>query len=238
MKRSLRTNKYLRQAKEIQYSLRNFNNSPTRQVVECCKDLLIRNVLDVGANVGQFGIDLRRNGFSGHIYSYEPVKQTFDLLVKTSQKDQLWSVFPFALGSEKGTTTINVSGNDGLSSSIMSMGIIHQNAFPESSFKYSEEIMVSTLEEEISKLGINPKETLVKMDVQGFERNVILGGGEFFAEFPACYLEASISPLYEGEASFLELINLLASVGHSLDDVFRGTKDRKNKLLQVDIITK
>lgn len=238
MKRLLRANKYLRQAKEIQNSLRIFSNSPTRQLVECCKALSIRNVFDIGANVGQFGIDLRRNGFSGHIYSYEPVKQSFELLVKTSQKDQLWSVFPLALGRKKGTSIINVSANDGLSSSIMYMGKTHKDAFPESYFKYSEEIVVTTLEEEILKLGINPRETLVKMDVQGFERNVILGGKKSFAEFPLCYLEASILPLYEGEASFLELMNLLASLGHDLEDMFRGTKDRNNRLLQVDIITK
>lgn len=237
MNRFFRTNRILRLGKSIRDSIMNWELTPIGVLVDYMNALSIHNVLDIGANVGQFGIDIRRYGFSGRIYSYEPVKSSFKSLLRTTCKDENWSAFPLALGIESGWSKVNVSGNDGLSSSILSMGKLHKEAFPNSDYIYSEDIELSTLDAEVLKLDINPKETLIKIDVQGFEKNVLLGGQRFFPQFPASYLEASISPLYDGEATFIELINLLDSSGHDIKEIFRASKDRNGRLLQVDLIT-
>jgi FkbM family methyltransferase len=158
-------------------------------------------------------------------------------LISTSRNDSAWHAINLALGKERTTSQINVSDNDGLSSSILPMGDLHKGAFPKSGYKHSEEIQVSTINDEILRLGIDPSTTLLKMDVQGYEKNVILGGLDQLGKFPLCFLEASLSPLYDGEASLLELLNLLDSLSHHLTDIFRGAQDQRGHLLQVDILT-
>jgi FkbM family methyltransferase len=44
----------------------------------------INLVLDVGANVGQFGLSLRNRGYAGQIMSFEPVSDAFNELKKVA----------------------------------------------------------------------------------------------------------------------------------------------------------
>ena len=44
----------------------------------------ISDIIDVGANFGQYGKELRDIGFKGNIYSFEPLSHAFEKL-KTSQ---------------------------------------------------------------------------------------------------------------------------------------------------------
>ena len=237
MNRSLRTSPMFRKLKEIQTLLNGITDGPSHRLVGYCKEYSITTVLDVGANVGQFGVDLRRNGYDGKIYSFEPVKKNYDSLILTTKNDSNWHALNLALGEESGIAQINVSNNAGLSSSILPMGELHKGAFPNSAYVYSEEVKISTLRDEFGKLGIDPSATLLKMDVQGYEKKVILGGFNLISKIPVCFLESSIAPLYTGEASLLELLKLLDTLGHNLLDVFRGAHDQHGRLLQVDIIT-
>ena len=63
---------------------------------------------------------------------------------------------------------------------------------------------------------------VIKMDVQGFEANVIAGGRETMRQAAGVVLEVCVSPLYRGQASFAELHGLLAELGFH----FAGTRDQ------------
>jgi len=236
LKRKCRTARIARSARES-LKLLSPSPSPVKTLVKEMQILNIDTVFDVGANIGQFGVDLRRNGYKGNIISFEPVLANFHGLELTSFKDNKWRVFHKALGERSGIFTINISGNNGLSSSLLPMGYSHAQEFPESRYEDSEEVICETLLEQFNFLGVDPKTTLLKMDVQGFESKVLLGGLEIVPKIPLCYFEASLSPLYQGEASFLELLNLLDSLGHQITDVFRGTLNKQGQLLQVDVIS-
>ena len=66
-------------------------------------------VIDVGANEGEFGSNLRKAGFKGEVYSFEPVAGAFKELSQLAKDDGKWTVHDCALGAKEGNAEINVS---------------------------------------------------------------------------------------------------------------------------------
>ena len=69
----------------------------------------INVVLDVGANVGQYGTGLRNVGYTGRIVSFEPLSTEFKQLSAKATADGAWQSLNFALGDVDGSSEINVS---------------------------------------------------------------------------------------------------------------------------------
>ena len=238
MKRHLRKIAVLRHVRDVQKGFKLFYETPQKALVRYLKESNITNVLDIGANVGQFGIDLRRNGYTGQIYSFEPVSEFFSSLQKTAKSDGKWQAFQIGLGAQEGLIDINISGNDGLSSSILPMADLHITSFPSSGYIATEKIRLSTLDNELASLGLNPTSIFLKIDVQGYEAQVLLGANKSIGRIPFCYLESSLNALYDGELQFLELLNKLAESNHFMIEIFRGEKGTTGELLQVDVLTR
>ncbi len=238
IKRKFRRNPLARSAREFLSRISSGVDSPFTSIVQNLNESNIASVFDVGANVGQFGIDIRRYGFQGQIVSYEPVKETFAVLVHTTKKLQPWKALQLGLGATESERSINISGNDGLSSSLLKMGSTHLENFPGSATVSQQTISISTIDKQLEILGIRPQELLLKLDVQGFEAEVLKGASQSLSKIPLCYLEVSITPLYEGEITFLPILIELSKYGHEVIDVFRGIKTKKGQLLQIDILTK
>ena len=233
----LRTNSKARAARELIDGVLAFSDTPFKSISRKLDNLQIKSVIDVGANVGQFGIDIRRYGFEGQIISYEPVQKAFNTLSLTAQKYQPWKVFQLGLGADESELSINVSGNAGLSSSILKMGTMHLDNFPDSATVSIEKIKISTIDQQLKILEIKPEEVMLKLDVQGYESEVLKGASQSISKIPLCYLEVSIIPMYEGEITFLPIIMELSRFGHEVIDIFRGTKSKDGQLLQIDILT-
>lgn len=236
-KSKLRSQKMLRQIREKYKILISIFQSPYQTINQNLAAIGIEVIIDVGANVGQFAVDMRRSGFKGHIHSFEPVKQTFRELEKSASKDPTWNVYNLGLGEREYESIINVSQNGGLSSSILEMNSIHQLNFPDSHTSYLEKIELSTVDIQLKLLGLDPKICLLKIDVQGFESQVLQGASGSLARFPLLFIEASLAPLYRDEKDLITILNLLSRFNHRVIDVYRGVQTKNGKLLQVDLLT-
>jgi hypothetical protein len=76
---------------------------------------------------------------------------------------------------------------------------------------------------------------MLKIDTQGFEKNVLLGAENSLQNITLLQLEISIQPLYENEVLFVEMVNYLQDIGFDLFTLENGIRDPKSgKLLQVD----
>ena len=140
-------------------------------------------VLDVGANVGQYGKLLRGLGYSGRIISFEPLSTAYAELQAVSHNDPLWTIAPrTAIGDKDDSVQINVSGNS-YSSSILDMLDSHVQAAPESTYIGSETVKLSKLDT-IAKDYIDSKyhSIFLKIDVQGFEMQVLSGASRILGE--------------------------------------------------------
>lgn len=238
IKSGFRSNPLARSAREFLTRIGSNVDSPFISIVRNLEDSNVSNVIDVGANVGQFGLDIRRHGFKGQIVSYEPVNETFGLLTQTTRRHQPWKAIQLGLGAAESERTINISGNDGLSSSLLEMGSLHLENFPDSATVSRQNISISTIDNQLVVLGLRPQEIMLKLDVQGFEAEVLKGASQSISKIPLCYLEVSITPLYEGEVLLLPILIELSKYGHEVIDVFRGIKASNGQLLQLDILTK
>lgn len=237
LKKRLRLNPWARNLKDIAVAISKIFDSNSKSIANYCTHFGINAIVDVGANSGQFGIDMRRGGYRQNIFSFEPVTETFQTLAKTVRRDLSWNAINLALGSSKGFSKINISKNSGLSSSILSMNSLHLENFPESEFVSTELVQVSTVDDQIRILGIRPETSMLKMDVQGYEYEVLKGAINNLEKFKFCYLELSISPLYNGEATLLSVLNFLSSHGQVVLSIYRGVSGKNGHLLQVDVLT-
>lgn len=236
-KRLLRGNNFARTIRDLYKNNSLDKKSAAQRFAELCTIMKIEYLVDAGANVGQFGSDIRRHGFLYNIYSYEPVESAFQKLQRNSAKFANWNVEKLALGSTPGKHTINISGNDGLSTSFLTMGELHRKNFPESTYVSTEMVKISTVASELAKKSLPFGSTALKADVQGFEYEVLLGAGAQLNEIPLILIEVSLTPLYDGEPEMIELLNLLQKNGHQVIDIFRGVQSGNGNLLQVDLIT-
>lgn len=193
-------------------------------------------VLDVGANCGQYATSLRECHYSGRIVSFEPLSNAYTQLLAMSQKDPLWEIAPMtAIGDREGEITINIAGNS-QSSSVLQMLDAHVKAAPESAYCGSEIVKLSRLDT-LAKQYINSDQQSIflKIDVQGFERQVLEGAAQILPLVKGIQVELSLVPLYRDQLLFEEMLEILRKLGYDLHAVIPGFTDKETgRLLQMD----
>jgi FkbM family methyltransferase len=193
----------------------------------------IDTILDIGANVGQYATMVRRAGFGGRIISCEPLNGAFGQLSGRARRDDQWTVLQTAVGREPGTTTINVSANS-FSSSVRPMTDAHVTNAPGSEYISTEVVDVTTVAELVKEHSVVPGRTLLKIDTQGFEDEVLAGAGDHIDEFAAIQLELSMVELYEGQTLFDDHYALMRDHGLRLHIIEPGFSGLDGQMMQCD----
>lgn len=194
----------------------------------------VDTVIDIGANVGQFGQELRRAGFTGRIISVEPLADAFAALHRLSSADSTWTAERAAVGAVEGTLTMNVAANS-VSSSALPMLDRHAEAAPESRYVTTEEVPATTVDALVARHDIAPERTLLKIDVQGYEQPVLAGAAGTLERFAAIKTEMSLVALYEGQALFADVLSELNGRGFDLWQLEPGFVEASTgRLLQAD----
>ncbi|NVK51781.1 MAG: FkbM family methyltransferase [Flavobacteriaceae bacterium] len=211
-----------------------YPNSDLTRRIKLFKYFGINKVLDVGANKGQYAKLIRKIGFKGNIVSFEPLSEAYKILEKSSIKDKKWEIHNFALGDKEETSIINVSENL-FSSSLLDMTSSHVESAPTSNYKSTEKISVKTLNQVFNDVVDEKEVVFLKLDVQGFEENVLKGASNILSKIKGIQIEMSLLELYEGEMLYRDIINLLESYGFELFSLENGFQNKDSgRLLQVD----
>jgi FkbM family methyltransferase len=196
----------------------------------------IDTLFDIGANKGKYSINMRELGYSKKIISFEPLKSAFEDLKNASFKDNNWIVNNYALGDEDINGFINIAGNS-YSSSILNMLPMHLNSAPKSKYIAQEMIEIKKLDSIFSSFCNKEDNVMIKIDTQGYEKNIIDGANESLNSIKIIQLEMSLVPLYENEMLFIEMINYLDNKGFrlfSLEDGDGFSDPTTGQLLQID----
>jgi FkbM family methyltransferase len=209
------------------------NPYPAR-VATALRWLGVRTVLDVGANIGQYGSALRTSGFDGRIVSCEPLPDAYAHLRRRSGSDHAWTAVRTAVGDRCGEIELNVSANS-YSSSILPMTSAHLTAAPGSQYVERVRVPLTTVPALLDAQRVEPERALLKVDTQGYETAVLDGAGDALPRFAAVQLELSFVPLYAGQQLYGDLVARLSACGFELFGLEPGFTDgRTGRTLQCD----
>jgi FkbM family methyltransferase len=186
-----------------------------RPFLELLLEWDIQYILDVGANEGQFATELRRIGFQGHIFSFEPVPKTFRQLEQNAASDSLWYVYNYALGSTCENVEIQVSEDTQL---VSLMEPVRDHTFTGKA-----SIEVKRLADWQPPMPIEWGKACLKMDTQGFEMQVLLGADEVLPRLKSVIAELAINLSYQGQPHAEEVIAYLRNRNFNLWTTRRGT---------------
>lgn len=175
------------------------------------KELDIRTIIDVGANVGQSALKFHTIFPDSFIYCFEPIKKCYEKLEENLKSLQNHKSYNLALGSKKEKSVIHLNEFDP-SSSILRMTDIHKNAFPFAINTIEETIEIDTLDNIFHNTEL-AKNILLKIDVQGYEKEVLLGAQETLKDISLIIIEISFLELYAGSSNFAIIYKMLEKDG-------------------------
>jgi FkbM family methyltransferase len=150
-----------------------------RKITWICRRLVRAGdtVLDIGANIGLVTMKLAALvGPMGRVHAFEPNPSMCDLLQASIQRNGFTNVslYPFALGAHESQLELFVPrGHAGKASLIPGADAMGTRI----------EVPVKTLSSVLAGQGIT-RIRLVKIDVEGFEPDVLAGAREHFSMYP------------------------------------------------------
>jgi FkbM family methyltransferase len=191
-------------------------------------------VLDVGANSGQYARRLISMGYANRIVSFEPLKCAFAKLRANARPYSNWKIENIALGSFDGVSEINVSRNS-QSSSLREMLPAHSEAEPSTAYVGRQPVTVRRLDSILDDYWDPAERCFLKLDVQGFEKDVLDGAVGVLDRIDGLQLEMAAEACYEGETLFPEMVRFLMDSGFALSSISNAFSDhRTRQMLQVE----
>ena len=191
-------------------------------------------VIDVGANDGGYARELREFGYRGRIVSFEPLGDVYVRLSKAASRDNHWTAIRSAVGDTTGRVVMNVAGNS-TSSSVLPMLETHERSAPTSQYVSTEDVPIVRLDDVWSDHADASDVPFLKVDTQGFERQVLDGASQSLPCFGGVQLEMSFVPLYGGAMLFPEAMERLTTATFELVSLEPGFSDpASGRMLQAD----
>ena len=195
-----------------------------------------KTVIDIGANKGQFSLAVRKNLPEADIFAFDPLNNAAETFKKVFIKDEKTHFFNYAIGPSAGEELIHISKKDD-SSSLLSIGELQTKLFPGTEEIQTLPIKISPLKDLIKKENIT-KPALLKLDVQGFEYDALLGCESFLDMFNDIYCECSYVELYVGQKLANDVEDLLKGFGFYLDNSYNISYDSEGNKIQSDLFFK
>lgn len=189
-------------------------------------------VLDVGAHVGEYAARLRENGYRGRIVSFEPERGNHDALAAKAAADPAWDVERLALSSSEGEAELGVAD---VFSSLLEANEQLVGVFERAQAQTKQTVALRRLDDLEPYATQLDTPTLLKIDVQGHELEVLRGAQASLARIRMVEVELSVVALYEGQAMMLELMVELDRHGFRLVDLEPIGRDRRSgQFMQFD----
>lgn len=194
--------------------------------------LSCNTIVDIGANRGQFALVTRYCFPEARIIAFEPLSEPACLFRCIFKDDERTTLYPIAIGTRKETTQMHISNHDD-SSSLLPITPLQETLYP------------GTAETKLTKINVEPLSAMVtepelistallKIDVQGYELQVLKGCEDLLPFFNYIYVECSFVELYLEQALADEVITFLYNQNFRLKGIHNISYDRVGRAVQAD----
>jgi FkbM family methyltransferase len=194
----------------------------------------IDTIIDIGANRGQFSLAARYSFPKATIFAFEPLPTPFEICRNVFASDEGTIVFNTAVGVEQSTAVIHVSGRDD-SSSLLPITNTQEQIFPGTGEIGTANIRVDRLDSLLAHNNLS-KKTLLKIDVQGYEAQVLRGSEDLLNSVMLIYIECSFVELYKSQVLAHEVIDWLHQRDFMLTGVYNVALDENHHAVQADFL--
>ena len=150
------------------------------------EDSSIQTIFDVGANIGQTSIFLNQYFPKANIYAFEPVLDTYLALQQNCISYENVSPQKLALADKKSTKTIALYDNSELNT------LVSESKASVSKKARYEQVQIETVDNFCNTNCISSIDIL-KMDVQGYEMNVLKGASQILLDSKIKFIYSEIS---------------------------------------------
>lgn len=207
--------------------------APSVEHEEAISQFRFDSIVDVGANKGQFAVFARHTFPAAQIISFEPLENPARLFQSIFESDPKTRLVRAAIGTERGTLSINVAAKDD-SSSPLGVSELQARTFG-TRIVDTVEVPCGPLSDYLQEcdLGVS---NLLKIDTQGFELHVLRGAENLLGRFSMIYCELSFVELYNGQALASQVISFLHGHGFNIAGVYNISSGQKTQQLQADVL--
>jgi len=191
-----------------------------------------KNIFDVGANIGYTSLLMgKANHSKSNVYAFEPDPNTYQNLLHNLKLNKISSIYPYNLGIGKKESreklVVSQNGNLGENS-------INNNAKENFNWITLTSIDLFCVKNNVDKID------LIKIDVEGYEYNVLKGAEKTInKDKPVLFVEIIDEKLKSNDSSSKEVISFIERYYSNIYDV--ATKERvtsKDNFLgrEIDIV--
>ena len=181
-------------------------------------ELGINLALDVGANIGQWVGSIRKSGYEGTILSFEPDPRAVAALRSKMVNDPNWKLFETAVGERTSELVLYQFSEmtEGMSSlkRPLDLTALGQKIVSSTDSITELSVPVRRLDDLLRDYDHENKKIHLKIDVQGFEMEVLRGAPCLLEKCSSVEIEMPLVSAYEGAIQFLEISRFLIDLGY------------------------
>jgi FkbM family methyltransferase len=197
-------------------------------------DSQLKTIIDVGANQGQFALACSYFYKEAIIYSFEPVPETAVMTKLNTKHLKNIKVFEMALGSIEGS--IDFYKNEySHASSALPVSKLQLESHPQTSRTEIIKVPVRRLDDMMESIPSEGK-ILLKLDVQGFEKEVLMGATSFIKKVDYILFEASFVSMYDGEPLYEEMHSYVSNLGFEIVAPMAFLQTDSLQIMQMDML--
>ena len=190
-------------------------------------------IVDIGSNKGQFILLIEQLFPNRIIHSFEPLLEVLEIQRKFFNYNKNIFFYNFALGNASSVKKFFITKRKDSSSFFK----INEN---ENKSKYYEiinenNIQIKTLDEVLINWEIK-KPILMKIDVQGYELEVLKGSENMLKKIEYILVEVSENEMYKGQPLSNEIIKFLQDRNYQILKQNLSTAIDKTNFIQKDIL--